>query len=147
MTFVRWDPWKNIGHLHNRINRILSESASGPRLDDELAQCEWKPAVDILDLPDGVVIRADLPGVRKEDVSVELKDNLMTIKGERSAESIGENQCIRRERCFGSFFRAFTLPDRISADRIHAVLKNGVLEIHLPRPETEKTRQVQVQMN
>jgi HSP20 family protein len=148
MTYVRWDPWKNIGFLQNRINQMIAESASDPGLEDEIAECVWKPAVDILETVEGVIIRADLPGVKKENVSVELKDNLMTIKGERIADIPDESEkCFRRERCFGSFFRAFTLPERISADRIRAVLKGGVLEIHFPRPEDEKPRQIQVHVN
>jgi HSP20 family protein len=145
MSYVRWDPWKRIGFLQNRINQMIADSASDPHVEDELARCEWKPAVDILDTPDGVVIRADLPGVKKENVSVELKDNLMTLKGERTGDILLESEkCYRRERCFGSFFRAFTLPERIIADHIRAVLKDGVLEIHFPKLVAEKPRQVPV---
>ena len=148
MSHVRWDPWKRIGFLQNRINQMIADPASDPGLEDEIARCEWKPAVDILDTAEGVIIRADLPGVKKENVSVELKNNLMTLKGERTADIPEESEkCYRRERCFGSFFRAFTLPERISADRTRAVLKDGVLEIHFPRPEKEKPRQIHVQVN
>jgi HSP20 family protein len=145
MSYVRWDPWTRVGFLQNRVNQMIADPASDPGFEDEIARCEWKPAVDILDTPEGVIIRADLPGVKKENVSVELKDSLMTLKGERRADTPEESgSCYRRERCFGSFFRAFTLPERISADRIRAVLKDGVLEIHFPRPEAEKPRQVKV---
>jgi HSP20 family protein len=145
MTYFRWDPWKRMGFIQNRIGQMIADSASDPGLDDEIAKCEWKPAVDILDTAKGVIIRADLPGVKKENVSVELKDNLMTLKGERKADTPVESEkCYRRERCFGSFFRAFTLPERISADHIRAVLKDGVLEIHFPKPVDEKPRQVHV---
>lgn len=145
----RWDPWKRIGFLQNRINQMIADSASDPRIaEDEIARCEWKPAVDILDTADGIIIRADLPGVKKEDVSVELKDNLMTLKGERIADmSLKSEKYFRRERCFGSFFRTFALPERISADRIRAVLKGGVLEIYFPKPEKEKPRQIHVHVN
>ena len=149
MSHVRWDPWKRIGYLQNRINQMIADPAFDPRIvEDEIAECEWKPAVDILDTADGVIIKADLPGVKKEDVSVELKDNLMTLKGERKADlSVGSEKCFRRERCFGTFFRAFTLPERISADHIRAVLKDGVLEIYFPKPEKEKPRQIHVHVN
>jgi len=148
MSYVRWDPWKSIGFLQNRINQMIADSASDPLIEDEIARCEWKPAVDILDTAEGVIIKADLPGVKKENVSVELKDNMMTLKGERTADIPVENEkCYRRERCFGSFFRAFTLPGRISADHIRAVLKDGVLEIHFPKPEAEKPRQIHVHVN
>jgi len=145
MSNVRWDPWKRAGFLQNRINQMIADPAFAPGIEDEIARCEWKPAVDILDTAAGVIVKADLPGVKKENVSVELKGNLMTLKGERITDIPVESEnCYRRERCFGSFFRAFTLPERISADRIRAVLKDGVLEIRFPRPEEEKSRQVQV---
>jgi len=145
MSYVRWDPWKRIGFLQNRINQMVADPASDPGHEDEIARCEWKPAVDIFDAAEGVIIRADLPGVKKENVSVELKDNLMTLKGERTADiSVESEKYFWRERCFGSFFRAFSLPERTSADHIRAVLKDGVLEIHLPRHEKEKSRQVQI---
>ncbi len=127
---------------------MIAESAPDSRVEDELASCEWKPAVDILDMPDGIVIKADLPGVKKENIRVELTDNIMTLKGERTAEVPAESEkCYRRERCFGSFFRAFTLPERVSAEHIRAVLKEGVLEIRLPKPEEEKSRQIHVHVN
>jgi HSP20 family protein len=145
MSYVRWDPWKRMGLLQNRINQMIADPASDPGAEDDIARCEWKPVVDIIDTAEGFIIKADLPGVKKENVSVELKGNLMTLKGERTADTPVESEkCYRRERCFGSFFRAFTLPERISADRIRAVLKDGVLEVHFPRPEAEKPRQVQV---
>jgi HSP20 family protein len=148
MSHVRWDPWKRIGLLQNHINQLIADSASDPRAEDEIASCEWKPAVDILDTVEGIIIKADLPGVKKENVSVELKDNLMTLKGERTTDiPVESEKCYRRERCFGSFFRAFTLPERICADHIRAVLKDGVLEIHFPKPEEEKPRQIHVQVN
>jgi HSP20 family protein len=145
MSYVRWDPWSRIGFLQNRINQLIADTVSDPHDGDEIARCEWKPAVDIIDLVDEVVIRADLPGVKKDDVSIELKDNLITLKGERVA-AFDENgaKCFRRERCFGTFFRAFTLPDSIRADNIRAVMKDGVLEIHFSKPVQETSRLVQV---
>jgi HSP20 family protein len=145
MSYVRWDPWRRIGFLQDRINQLIAESLADSHTDDEIARCEWKPAVDILDTADEVVIRADLPGVKKENVSIELKGSLMTLKGDRTMElPVNSDKCFRRERCFGTFFRAFTLPERIGADHIRAVLTEGVLEIHLPKSIQEKPRQVQV---
>jgi HSP20 family protein len=138
MSYIRWDPWK-------RINQMIAGSELDTHAGDEIARCQWKPAVDIFHTAEGVFIKADLPGVKKENVSVELKDNLMTLKGERTAAiSVESNRCYRQERCFGTFFRAFTLPERINPEHIQAVLKNGVLEIHLPRPAEDKPRMVPV---
>ena len=84
MSLVRWDPFGNVSTLQERINRLFDESIARPEaLDDELSACSWRPTVDIFEAPDGVMIRADLPGVSKENVAVEVKDNVLTIKGER----------------------------------------------------------------
>lgn len=138
MSYIRWDPWK-------RINQMAAKPEFDTRSGDEIARCEWKPAVDILNTAEGVFIKVDLPGVKKENISVELKDNLMTLKGERTATlPVESKKCYRQERCFGTFFRAFTLPERVSPEHIKAVLKDGVLEIHLPRPAEDKPRMVPV---
>ena len=145
MSYYRWDPWRRIGFLQNRINQLIADSVSNTHAHDEIARCEWKPVVDIIDLAGEVVIRADLPGVDKDDVSIELKDNLITLKGVRAA-ALDENgvKCLRNERCFGTFFRAFSLPDSIRADNIRAVMKDGVLEIHFSKPDQETPRLVPV---
>ena len=149
MAHIKWDPWRSIGLLQNRINQIMSDSST-PDIDEEqIAGCEWKPAIDIFQNADGViVIQADLPGVRKEDVTVELNGSLMTLKGERTTEfPVDPDKFYRRERCFGKFFRAFSLPDSVLPDHIKAALNNGVLEITLSKPEKEKPGLIQVTIN
>jgi HSP20 family protein len=148
MSLIRWDPFRNVSALQDRINRLFDESIARSReVEDGLAPCSWRPTVDIFETPDGVTIRADLPGVKKDKVAVEVKDNVLTIKGERPEDqSISEDQYFRKERCGGSFHRAFSLNSIIQPDAIKAKFKDGVLEILIPKPTEEKPQQVKVRI-
>ena len=98
MALVKWDPFRDVAQLQNRINRMFNESFGGSReLDDETGMRAWRPAVDIYETANGTVIAAELPGVSKENVSVEVKDDVLTLKGERLPDtSIKEDDYYRR---------------------------------------------------
>ena len=149
MTLVRWEPLKDVSSLQNRINRMFEDFFPHSRsLDEELDTCAWQPAVDIFETDTGLVINAELPGVKKEDVSVELKDNILTIKGERWAErNIDEQMYYRKERCFGTFKRSFTLREIVQPDQIKARFKDGILEIEIPKVEKEAPRKISVDID
>ncbi len=146
MAIIKWDPLGNIATLQDRINQLFDDSFPHQHQDDETVPlCAWTPSVDIYETEQGVVIAADLPGVNKEDVVVEVKDDLLTISGQRSADP----QCqatnyYRRERTCGNFHRAFTLHAMIAPDQIKATFKNGVLMVSIPNPEEDKPRQIKV---
>ena len=146
MAIIRWDPFRNVATLQDRINRLFEDSFPRSRdIDEDISMCEWKPMVDIYETEEGIVIKAELPGVNKEDVSVEVKNNILTLKGERFVDKeIDEDKYYRRERCFGTFHRTFTLQDTVLPDKIKAKFRNGVLEIEVPKPEEEKPRQISV---
>jgi HSP20 family protein len=146
MTLVKWDPFRDVAELQNRINRVFEESFGRSRnLEDEMSLCNWRPAVDIYETDNGIVLKAELPGISKDNVSVEVKDNILTLKGERPSDpNIKEENYYRRERCFGTFQRSFTLQQNIQAGLIKAAFKDGVLKIEVPRPEEEKPKQVTV---
>ena len=149
MSLVRWDPFRNVSALQERINRLFDESIARSReVDDDMAMCSWRPTVDIFETPEGVMIRADLPGVGKDNVDVEVKDNILTLKGDRPEDqSIDEERYFRKERCCGSFHRAFALHTIIQPDTIKAKFKDGVLEILIPKPENEKPLRVKVDID
>jgi HSP20 family protein len=149
MSLVRWDPFRNVSALQDRINRLFDESIARSReLDDDLAVCAWRPTVDIFETPEGVKIRADLPGVGKENIEVEVKDNVLTLKGQRPEDQeIEEDRYLRKERCCGSFHRAFALHSVIQPDTIKAKFKDGVLEVFIPKPENEKPLRVKVDID
>ncbi|MDA8138828.1 MAG: Hsp20/alpha crystallin family protein, partial [Desulfobacteraceae bacterium] len=111
MSVIRWEPFKNISTLQERINRLFEDAF--PRSageEEDLSVCAWRPLVDIYETDEGVVIQVDLPGVKKEDVSVEVKNSLLTIQGHRNIDApVDEERYYRRERNCGTFQRSFTL--------------------------------------
>ncbi len=146
MTLVKWDPFRDVEMLQNRINRMFEDSFGRARdPDDEMALCAWRPPVDIYETEDGILLAPELPGVGKENISVEVKDNVLTLKGERVASpNITEKNFYRQERCYGTFQRSFTLQQNIQPNQIKATFKDGVLEIEIPKPEEEQPKQITV---
>jgi len=146
MTIVKWDPFRNVAALQDRINRIFDESFSrSADVDDHISMSAWKPSVDIYETDEAIILKAELPGIKKEDVSVEIKDNVLTLRGERVEDKeIKEGSYFRKERCFGTFSRAFNLQHRVQPDKIKAKFKDGILEIEIPKPEEEKPKQITV---
>jgi HSP20 family protein len=145
MAIMRWDPFRNINTLQDRINRLFDDAFPRSAEHEDDMVCAWRPMVDIYESEAGIVIQADLPGVEKEKVSVEVKDNILTIQGERGDDHpAGDENYYRRERTCGSFQRSFTLRSVIAPDQIKASFKNGVLKIEIPKPEEEKPKQVTV---
>lgn len=146
MALVKWDPFRDVAELQNRINRMFDESFGRSReLDDEMSLRAWRPAVDIYEAENGIVVAVELPGVSKENVSVEVKDDVLTLKGERLVNpAISEDNYYRRERLFGPFKRSFTLHQNIQPDLIKATFKDGILEIEIPRPLQEQPKQITV---
>ena len=149
MAIVRWDPFRDVSALQDRINRIFNESFGRSRdFDDEVSLYDWRPPVDIYETGEGIVLKIELPGVKKDDVSVEIKDNVLTIKGERLLDpAIEDENYYRKERSFGKFNRSFSLQQLIKPDLIKASFKDGVLTVEVPRPEEEKPKQVTVNID
>jgi HSP20 family protein len=105
----------------------------------------WTPPMDLVEAEDHFLLRADLPGLREEDVSIEVRDNTLRIAGERKAEhEQRERGWYRLERQFGKFSRALTLPEGINADTIEARFDHGVLEVRIPKPEEKKPRRIEI---
>ena len=146
MTIVKWDPFRNVAALQDRINRMFDESFSrADDTDDDLSMCAWKPTVDIYETDEAIILKAELPGIKKEDVSVEVKDNILTLSGERAEDKEVKEECyFRKERCCGTFSRTFNLQHRVHPDKIKAKFKDGILEIQVPKPEEEKPKQIKV---
>jgi HSP20 family protein len=146
MALVKWDPFRDVAELQHRINRMFDDSFGRSReMDDEMNLRAWRPAVDIYEAENGIVVAVELPGVSKESVSVEVKDDVLTLTGERLANpAISEDSYYRRERLFGPFKRSFTLNQNIKPDQIKATFKDGVLQIEIPRPVQEQPKHVTV---
>ena len=105
----------------------------------------WVPPMDLVEADDHFVLKADLPGLRDEDVKIEVQDGTLTISGERKAEhEAGESGWYRIERSFGAFSRSLTLPEHVDASAISADFRDGVLEVHIPKPEERKPQRIEI---
>ncbi len=146
MAIIRWEPFGSVVTLQGRINQLFEDAF--PRYGDaeeDLSLCAWRPVVDIYEMDDGLVVKAELPGVKKEDVSVEVKDNVLTLKGDRKGNSdVSDDKFYCRERCFGTFQRSFSLDYHVDPARINARFSDGVLEITIAKPEKEIPREITV---
>ncbi len=146
MNLVKWSPWREMPTLHDRINRFFEDPFFGiSRMDDEAGLSMWDPAVDLYEKDDHYVIKAELPGVDKKDVNIDLRDRLLTLSGERSYDNeVEKENYYRRERSFGRFQRSFTLPADVDPDKIKAEFKDGVLKIEVPKPEEKKSKKITI---
>ena len=145
MAIVKWDPWTRLPTLQDRINRIFEESFPAHTKEGEVSLCDWRPTVDTYEEDDTIVINAELPGVNKDDVTIDIKDNVLTIKGVRNYEQeVKEENYYRQERCYGKFHRAFTLPDAVDPNKIEASYKDGVLKIKIPKAEESSSKKIEI---
>ena len=146
MHLVRWNPIRNMFSLRREMNHMLNDFFYPTRKDDQgLSVWNWTPVVDIFDNDDTIVIKAELPGVDKEDIVVDVDGRYLTLKGERSSESeVKEESYHRRESAYGKFERVFTLPAEVDPDKIVADYKDGILKISVPKPEEKKPKQITV---
>jgi HSP20 family protein len=155
MALVKWTPLKEIEDLRRDIERMYEEfwvEPLFPRLWGKFPERrrlreleEISPAVDMYDKKDEIVIKAELPGVEKENVNIAITDNTLTIKGEvKKEEEVKDEEYYRRERAYGSFLRDITLPVTVLSDEVNAVFRDGILEIHLPKAEEAKAEEIEV---
>jgi HSP20 family protein len=146
MDLIRWNPWNELVSLRERMNRVFDDSLlRSDRREDPLAMGTWSPAVDMFEKDDQVVIKAELPGLEKKDISLDLQNGVLTLKGERKYENeVKEENYYRREMSCGKFIRSFTLPGDVDADKIKAEFQNGLLTVEVPKPEEHKPKQIPV---
>jgi HSP20 family protein len=145
MNLVVRDPfWKEFSTLSNRLNRLLET----PREESNDFLGAWSPAVDIFDKGGEVVIHAELPGIKKEDIDVRVENNVLTIRGKKDRkEEVKEEGYYRAERVYGSFSRSFSLPSTVEVSKIAAEYKDGILTLRLPKAEEAKPRQIEVKIS
>jgi HSP20 family protein len=147
MAIVRWlDPFRDLSSIQERMNQIFEDALARSRGREEgLRTGMWTPAVDIYENSDFVVVKAELPGVEKNLISVEVKDGILSLRGERKFEKeVKEESYHRIERSYGSFLRSFSLPVSVDQDKVTARFQDGVLEVKLPKKEKAKPKQIQV---
>src|SRR4051794_25347218 len=145
MTIVRWEPMRELSSLQSEMNRLFNTVFDAPTANGGMRR--WVPAMDLVETKDDFVLRADLPGVKQEDVKLEIEDAVLTISGERKAETeAGGEGFYRLERAFGTFSRSLTLPKGIDADAVRARVADGVLEVHIPKPEAAKPKRIEISL-
>ncbi|MCX6551329.1 MAG: Hsp20/alpha crystallin family protein [Acidobacteria bacterium] len=145
MTIVRWDPFRELNAVQDRVNRLFGELYRVSD-DDVMRRGTWVPPVDIYDTGNQeLVIKAELPDMSKEDIDITVENSSLTLKGEKKMDSaIRDEHCRRIERAYGTFSRTFSLPPTVDTGRVSADYKNGVLTITLPVREEAKPKQVQI---
>ena len=141
---VRWDPLREMVTLREAMDRLLAESFVRPDSAFPLLGAEG-PAVDMYQGKDEIVVKAAIPGVKPEDIEIQVTGDILSIKGElKEEEKIEESNYLRKERHFGQFIREFTLPTQVSADKAKAEFEHGVLTLRLPKAEAVKPKSITV---
>ena len=145
MSMVRFDPFRDLAVLQDRMNRLFNDAYQPRQSDDLMNRGTWTPAVDIYEVEGALVLKAELPDMRREDIDVSVENNTLTLRGERKLDrEIKQENFHRVERAYGSFSRSFALPPTVDASKIAAEYKNGVLSVRLPVREEAKPRQIQI---
>ena len=150
MAVVRWDPFRELEEMSERLNRMVARPAAGPAVGsakEVMTVADWTPTVDISESEAEYAIKAELPEVKKEDVKVTVEDGVLTIQGDRKQEKEEKGKKYHRiERSYGRFVRSFTLPDTVDESKVKAEYTDGVLHLHLPKSEKAKPKQIDVKI-
>ena len=147
MKLVTTNPWQSIPPFKSLVDRFFNDSLlmGSDTAKDFDTSSVFYPIVDIYDEESKIVIKADLPGVKKEDVNIDVDNGILTLKGERTFEKeTKEKNYYRRESSYGSFKRSFSLPENVNTEMIKAELKDGVLTIEIEKPEERKPKHISV---
>jgi len=148
MALVRWEPVRELNSLQSEMNRLFNTFFDTPTTGGNGDGARrWIPSMDVVETESHYVLRADLPGLGEEDVSIELDDNVLTVSGERKAEHQDKREgFVRIERAFGGFRRSLTLPEGVNPETVTATFDKGVLAVRIPKPEERKPRRVAIQV-
>ena len=140
-TLTRWDPFGELGELQSRFDRMFDRWLDGH-------ERAWTPAIDVVREEDHLVLRADLPGIKPEEVKIEVEDDILTISGEHEerTEAKDKDNYVRRERRYGSFSRSMALPAGVDAKKIKAKTHEGVIEVTIPLPTEAKKEPVKISL-
>ncbi len=145
MAIIRWDPYRDMVTLRDRMNKLFEDMAASRGEEKDLATTSWAPAVDIYETEGEVVLTAEIPGIEEKDIEIKVEDNTLTLRGERKFEKETKEENYHRiERAYGSFFRSFTLPGYVDQDKIEAEHENGILKVRMPKRAELKPRKVKI---
>ena len=142
MAITRWDPFREVVALQNRVNSLFREMNEG---DSPLTTASFVPAVDIYEDPKKVVLKLEVPGMDEKDLDIRVENNTLTVKGERKFEKDEKEENFHRiERRYGTFFRSFTLPSTVDSEHINAGYTNGILKLELSKKPEAQPKQIKV---
>lgn len=148
MAIVRWEPFRDLMGIQERMNRLFDEAFRGvqrPGEEDWALGGSWAPLVDIYERDGSIVLQAELPGLEPKDVDIRVENNVLTLRGERQIDSEVKRENFHRiERSYGAFSRSFTLPSVVDTEKIKAEFKDGVLRLTLPTKEEAKPKQIAI---
>lgn len=143
-----WSPFRHLSMLRSEIDRLFDSPLNALTSDSQQFLSGWLPAVDLHEEKDHLTLRAELPGMKKEDIDISLHGDVLTLSGERKEDEEYEKaEAYRSERFLGRFQRAFTLPVAVDADKVQASYKDGILTVHLPKAEEAKPKQIEVKVS
>jgi HSP20 family protein len=144
MNLSRWEPFRDLLTLQDRMNLLINDPYLRVQSPVD-AVTGWFPLVDIHEEPERIVLRAELPGIGRDDIDVSVENGTLTLRGEKKQEKQVESEgACRQERFYGSFTRSFALPAAIDPDRINATYVDGILEVVLPKAEEAKPKKIKI---
>jgi HSP20 family protein len=145
MAITRWDPFREVAALQNRVNSLFRDFNDG---ESSLTTTNFIPAVDIYEDEKRIVLKLEVPGIPEKDLDVTVENNTLVVKGERKFEKEEKEENFHRiERRYGSFSRAFTLPTTVETENIDAKYENGVLKLELKKKPEAQAKQIKVKVN
>ncbi|MBU1095695.1 MAG: heat-shock protein [Ignavibacteriae bacterium HGW-Ignavibacteriae-2] len=151
MTLVKWNPSRDLLNIERDFNRLFKSFnerfGTRRKLEDDYENASWAPLADIIEKEDFYLLKADIPGLTKDDVKVSYTNGVLSISGERKEENESkDSNYYKIERSYGKFFRSFTLPEGIDENNINAEFKDGTLSIKVPKSEKAKPKQIEVKI-
>lgn len=146
MELMKWNPARTFFNVPSRFDTFFNDFFYPTRSDAaEERLWGWNPVVDVYENDDAIVVKAELPGMSKDQITVDVEGRILTLKGERKSENeTNEDNYYRRERSYGRFERSFSLPAEVDPEAIKAEYKDGVLKVEVPKPEARKPKQITV---
>jgi HSP20 family protein len=156
MSLIRWQkpemnmlsPFRHLSNLREEIDRLFESPLNALTSSSQQFLSGWIPAIDLRENKDDMVLRAELPGMKREDIDVSLHGDMITLSGERKEEKdFKDSEVYRSERFLGKFQRSFTLPCAVDAGKVQADYKDGVLTVTLPKAEESRPKQIEVKVN
>lgn len=149
MNLIKWDPFRELEDVSNRLNRVFGRPLARMEPNREmLAMADWTPSADISETDTAYLIKAEIPGVKKEDVKVSIQNGMLTIQGERKMEKEEKDKKFHRiERSYGSFMRSFRVPEDADESAVKAEFKDGVLNVTLAKSAKAKPKAIDVSVS